>query len=63
MQLPKVTQEEMLEGFVELRNPVNQGPRLLGFMEKAFIEFDEDDSGTLTKLEMKRFSTWALTSA
>jgi Ca2+-binding EF-hand superfamily protein len=53
----EVTQEEMLEGFVELRNPVNQGPRLLGFMEKAFIEFDEDDSGTLTKLEMKRFLT------
>jgi Ca2+-binding EF-hand superfamily protein len=51
----EVTQEEVLEGFIEMRNPVNQGPRLLNFMEKAFIEFDDDNSGTLSKHEMKRF--------
>ena len=37
---------EVLDGFVELRNPATQGPRLTAFLAEQFHVFDVDDSGS-----------------
>merc|ERR1712196_67654 len=56
----EVSLEELIAGFIRLRNPAKAGERFVAHVDLIFREYDKDNMGSLTKAQFKKF--WALDS-